>query len=93
MKEQLCVQQHIEADLCEDVLKVHRAHALGHAVYPECVKHFVDPDLDRGMEWRSSRLRIQHCAESGKDGSKTHVAIDVFAEGLATHFDRSFQAK
>lgn len=41
----------------------------------------------------SCHLRIQHCAESGKDGSKTHGAIDVFAEGLATHFDRSFQAK
>ncbi len=36
------------------------------------------------MEWRS-RLRIQQCAESGKDGGRTCVAIDEFTEGLAAH--------
>ena len=37
------------------------------------------------MEWRSRRLRIQNCAESGKDGCRTYVAIDEFTEGLAAH--------
>ena len=49
------------------------------------VKHFVDLSLDRGMEWRSCRLRIQQRAKSGQDRGGTYVLIDEFAEGLATH--------
>ena len=85
-KEQLCIQQHVEADLREHVLKVRRANALSHVMYSTCFKHFVDPDLDRGVEWLARYLRVEECTESGKDSRGTHVTIDVLAEGSATHF-------
>jgi hypothetical protein len=83
VKEKLCVQEHVQADLCEDLLKLHRAHALRYAGEPECLKDFVDPGLERRMERSCCHVRIQHDAENAR---RTEVAIDVFAEGLLLIF-------
>jgi len=86
MKEKLCVQQHIEADLCEYLLEVRRPHAFCHAADSDCVKDFFDLSLERGLEWGCCQLRIQHYAERGKYSSGTEVVINVVAEGLIAHF-------
>ena len=86
MKEKLCVQEHIESDLCEYLLEVRRADAFGHAACSDCVKDFFDLFLECGLEWCSCHLRIQRYAQSSKDSSGTEVVINIVAEGLIAHF-------